>query len=405
MPETKLHAALKARAMGMSVIPFWPNKKPALPEGEIQPYRKRPATVAQLKTWFADDRYNIGVITGAVSKLIVVDVDPRNGGDQSIKGLAMPPTPNVLTGDGYHAYFRHDGGLKSKINNRDLPGIDLLCESRQVMIPPSLHPNGHRYAWHDFLHPTDVDFAPPPAWVIDRLRTPTPPETAAIAARSKKTKILEDGCARVVLDTRTTPKSLTPNDVRALFASAEANRAVADFLELPELGGTFYCPWHAESTPSMSLFADARSGAWKVHDWHGRGEHEYYGLADVFASTVIGREVRLEGKPTLTVWWLRALLCSKYLEPAEVPMKALPLDVRPSVKTVYEGFVLLLQCKWRYDPGQPTQFATRFAMTWCGINSSDTVQAAMWWLVRHGYIRQVGRDRGAWLYLPGEVSV
>jgi hypothetical protein len=399
MPRTKLHAALMARAMGMSVIPFHRNKHPAFAKGQIQPYRKRPATTAQLKEWFADDdRYEVGVITGAVSRLLVVDIDPRNGGDQSIKGLAMPPTPNVITGDGYHVHFRHDGGLKSK--PLALPGVDVLCESWQVMIPPSLHPSGSRYTWHELLSPTDIDLAPPPPWVLDLLRTPTTAKTASLVAPPKKTKILEDGRARVVLDTCPTPKPLTVKDVRGFFADADANRAVADFLGLPEQGENGLCLWHPESTPSMSVFVDAHTGAWKVHDHHVTGEGEFHGLADVFASQLIGRDVRLQRAPTLTAWWLRALLACKFLEPADVPHKPLPDDVRPSVRTVYDGFLLLLQAKWRYDPGKPTQFAVRFAMDWCGVDAKDTVEAALWWLVRQGYLRRVGRDGKAWLYLP-----
>jgi hypothetical protein len=193
---------------------------------------------------------------------------------------------------------------------------------------------------------------------------------------------------------------LTPKEVRGLFADTGANRAVADFLGLPELGDNALCLWHPESTPSMSLFADPRSGAWKLHDHHVEGAGEFVGLADVFASQMLGRVVRLEGKPTLTVWWLRALLACKFLEPADVAMKPLPDDVRPSVRAVYDGFLLLVQAKWRYDPGKPTQFTVRFAMDWCGVDAKDTVEAALWWLVRHGYLRRVGRDGKAWLYLP-----
>jgi len=36
-----------------------------------------------------------------------------------------------------------------------------------------------------------------------------------------------------------------------------------------------------------------------------------------------------------------------------------------------------------------------------GISSSETVQKALWRLVRHGYIRQVKREKGSWTYLPG----
>ncbi len=77
------------------------------------------------------------------------------------------------------------------------------------------------------------------------------------------------------------------------------------------------------------------------------------------------------------------------------------MDVRPAVRTVYEGFILLLQAKWRYDPGKPTPFTVRFALDRCGISSSQTIQEASWWLVRYGSIRQVKREKGSWTYLPG----
>ncbi|HEY5869380.1 MAG TPA: bifunctional DNA primase/polymerase [Candidatus Tectomicrobia bacterium] len=92
----------------MSPIPFYRGtKQPAVGKGTIRPYRQRSASMAQLKRWFAGGEHNLGLVTGAVSRLLVLDIDPRNGGDQSVKGLPMPPTPTVLTHDGRNAYFRH----------------------------------------------------------------------------------------------------------------------------------------------------------------------------------------------------------------------------------------------------------------------------------------------------------
>jgi Bifunctional DNA primase/polymerase, N-terminal len=391
MPETVLGAALEGRRHGFSVIPFYPRtKKPAVGRGNIHRYRRNIASVAQVKAWFATGEWNLGIITGAVSHLLVVDVDRRNGGDQSIRGFPWPATPLVESHDGIKALFRHDGGYPT--HKGALPGVDVLCERWQFLAPPSVHPQGTLYTWHDLLGLTDLELSPPPSWVLDLLHTPRP----------KKNQDTEDGRARVVLDTCTTSNPLTPKEVRALYGVASANRAVADFLGLPHLGASFFCLRHADHNPSMSLFADAHTQAWKVHDHHCCGEGEFVGLADIYASRIIGREVRLEGSPTLTVWWLRALLACKYLEPADVPIRPLPLDVRPAVRTVYDGFMLLLQAKWRYEPGVPTVFAVRFAMEWCGISSSDTVQKAIWWLVRHGYMRPVGRHERACTYLPGE---
>jgi hypothetical protein len=41
-----------------------------------------------------------------VSGLVVLDVDPRHGGDESIRNLKLPPTVEALTGGGgWHEYF------------------------------------------------------------------------------------------------------------------------------------------------------------------------------------------------------------------------------------------------------------------------------------------------------------
>lgn len=398
MPDTALHAALVYHSRRFSVIPFYRRtKKPAVGKGNIYQYRRGIASVAQVETWFATGEWNVGLVTGAVSHLLVADIDLRHGGDRSIRGLPWPPTPTVDSHDGIKALFRHDGGLPTR--KSALPGVDLLSEKSQFLVPPSIHPKGTPYTWHNMLNLADLDLSPPPPWILDLLHTPSSPGNPPAPYKNQDT---EDGRAPILLGTCTTPNYLTPQEVRTLFALPEANRAVADFLGLPELGDSFLCFWHPDHAPSMSLYADPHTGAWKVHDHHCRGVHEHYGLADIFASRMLRREVRLVGKPTLTVWWLRALLASKYLEPADVPMKLLPLDTRPSIRTVYDGFILLLQAKWRYNPGQATQFTVRFAMTWCGISASDTVQKAIWWLVRHGYMRQVMREKGSWTYLPGQ---
>jgi len=152
----------------------------------------------------------------------------------------------------------------------------------------------------------------------------------------------------------------------------------------------------------MTLYVDKHSGAWKIHDWHERGEHAHYGLADIFASRIIGREIRLEHSPTLTVWWLRVLITSGYLAPADVPAKPLPLKVRPVVRTLYDGFILNFQGRWLYEPGQPMPYTRDFAKAWCGMKSNKMVEEGISWLRRHGYMRAVGRQCGSQVFLPGE---
>src|SRR6266511_2754717 len=161
-----LQEALTYRHQGFSVIPLWPRqKKPALGEGKIARYREQVASERTLRHWFGGEARNIGIITGRVSHIIVLDVDGDEG-RHSLKGLAMPPTPVVLTARGHHAYFRHPGGyIGSAI--KAMPGVDILAEKRYVVAPPSIHPDGPIYEWHEFLPLSHTDFAPPPRWLIE----------------------------------------------------------------------------------------------------------------------------------------------------------------------------------------------------------------------------------------------
>ena len=60
---------------------------------------------------------NVGICTGKLSGLVVVDIDWRNGGDLSREQLDdWPNTPEVLTGGGGHAYFRYPAGV-SKVRS------------------------------------------------------------------------------------------------------------------------------------------------------------------------------------------------------------------------------------------------------------------------------------------------
>lgn len=125
MPDTALHAALVYHSRRFSVIPFYRRtKKPAVGKGNIYQYRRGIASVAQVETWFATGEWNVGLVTGAVSHLLVADIDLRHGGDRSIRGLPWPPTPTVDSHDGIKALFRHDGGLPTR--KSALPGVDLL---------------------------------------------------------------------------------------------------------------------------------------------------------------------------------------------------------------------------------------------------------------------------------------
>lgn len=95
--------------------------------------------------------FNIGVATGSASNVVVIDIDPRNGGDREFAKLnqRFGQLPRTLTcetgGGGRHYYLRAPvGGMKKKVL---APGVDLLAEGCYAVAPPSLHSSGKRYRW------------------------------------------------------------------------------------------------------------------------------------------------------------------------------------------------------------------------------------------------------------------
>jgi hypothetical protein len=119
----------------------------------------------------------------------------------------------------------------------------------------------------------------------------------------------------------------------------------------------------------------------------------------VRASLASGQAVRLRG-PSVATWQLRLLIEARILSPYPVPAHPLPSDVRPAIRTVYEGFLFLLACKWWHTREAPTPFSWRFAAAWCGLGERH-VGDAMHWLLAHGWLRQVGTHGQMVLFLPG----
>ena len=163
-------AALNYLARGWSVIPVLERKK--RPLVNWQEYQHSRATAAEVRSWFErSPNANVGVVTGAVSGLVVADVDPRHDGDESLLRLerqhgSLPRTVEAVSGSGgRHLYFAHPGG---HVHNRVAlaPGIDLRGDGGMIVVPPSLHACGVRYAWREGRAPDEVALAPLPAWLL-----------------------------------------------------------------------------------------------------------------------------------------------------------------------------------------------------------------------------------------------
>ena len=112
---------------------------------------------------------NWGVVTGKKSGIVVIDVDPRHGGDTQWKRLTMRKKFETAVcktgGGGEHYYFSLPDGLTvTNTSLRSYPGIDIRGDGGQAVIPPSIHESGQKYEW--IKAPWEVAPIPIPAWLL-----------------------------------------------------------------------------------------------------------------------------------------------------------------------------------------------------------------------------------------------
>ena len=149
---SSLETALKYAAYGWSILPLRARRKePATSHGLHDATRDERA----IREWWGNgSAYNVGVATGEVSRIVVIDIDGPEGAE-SWKALCGEHgevvTLKQKTGradGGWQLVFRHPG---EAVRNRAAirPGIDVRGDGGYVVVPPSIHPTGGVYSWVD----------------------------------------------------------------------------------------------------------------------------------------------------------------------------------------------------------------------------------------------------------------
>ena len=156
--------AAEYRRLGWSPIPIKErSKEPNLLE--LRPYLSRKATKEELDAWAWS---GVGIVTGPVSGILVLDVDGPEGEEQ-LRKHGHPPTPIVRTASGgLHLYFKHPAH-EVKTGIRVAPGLDVKASGGYVVAPPSIGPNGKPYEW--IVSPEVAELADPPEWLLAVLRS------------------------------------------------------------------------------------------------------------------------------------------------------------------------------------------------------------------------------------------
>lgn len=192
----RIEAAAGYIEQGWQVIPIWgintdkscscgnsncssPGKHPI---GALAPNGLKNAanSISQMEAWFhVQPLMNLGITTGQQSGLVVLDVDPKHGGEASLEKLEaeyglLPETPLVQTGSGgRHYYFLHpDEDVKNSVGKLG-DGLDIRADGGYVVAPPSLHVCGGTYCWENC--PEETPLAPLPDWIIAKIKQESVP--------------------------------------------------------------------------------------------------------------------------------------------------------------------------------------------------------------------------------------
>lgn len=158
MQNNLLQQALEYAENGLSVIPINPNpedtqfKKPFVSWKQFQ---SRIATKEEITQWWTKwENANIGIITGKVSKIAVVDIDgERDETTGEIIKIAphedIPETLKAESGSGgIHFYYRYDKNEGEVRNGNPREHIDLRGEGGYIIAPPSFNPKTKsNYQW------------------------------------------------------------------------------------------------------------------------------------------------------------------------------------------------------------------------------------------------------------------
>lgn len=197
------------------------------PQGKLAPNGLKNASTDRetVQKWFSEDGLNIGILTGPESGLVVLDVDPRHGGDESIEQLeAEHGTLNTLEaatgGGGRHLFFQYpDEGEVRCSNGKLASGLDIKANGGYIVAPPSVHGSGGKYSWKQ--NPEEVAPSALPDWLVtdseSEQSTFNIEEAETLSKGNRNQTLFHMGCSL-------RSKGLSRDEIEAALLKANENR-------------------------------------------------------------------------------------------------------------------------------------------------------------------------------------
>jgi len=191
-----LEAAEAYAKEGLPVFPTKPDKRPYTLNG----FKDATTDLERIRAWWKlHPDAGIGLPTGRATGLLVIDIDPRHGGDVSFTQLIeqhgpLPKTLEAATGGGgQHIALAYPKDVEIRNSAGKLgEGIDVRGEGGYIIASPTRHPSGKCYRWLNDHQP-----APCPEWVIKRLlakpEIPDPTQRPSTETYSISGGVIPDG--------------------------------------------------------------------------------------------------------------------------------------------------------------------------------------------------------------------
>ena len=130
---------------GYSLIPVDKEKRPCI---YWKKYQYRKATIKDILNWHIQfDTLNVGIVTGRISRLAVIDVDDLSLLPELEERIPeINETTRVKTNRGYHYYFSLNGENIRSTSRLFGKNLELKSNGNYIIAPPSVIKN-HRYSY------------------------------------------------------------------------------------------------------------------------------------------------------------------------------------------------------------------------------------------------------------------